>query len=553
MAALISGAVVGSLLLLLTYGMIFVHERQATKSRERVDHTREVIDGLDRSSRTLDQMEADQRFIRVGDNGELFERNRRQALALEAGALTLRRLVADNPVQSLRVQEFLRCTTRMRDSISSVQRFLAVEPDSFSACHQTLVLMRDDEASLLRSRREQAQKSSDRAVWEGIVGAVLSLTGTVGLFWFLIRSAIQRRGLAKHLENANQGLSAMVQQLEQQAVDLQLLALVRDELQLCGTLKEVEASAALFLSQLMPESSGAVCLINESRNLVERVATWGSDADAGGIPEVFALDQCCALRTGRARWQYEGLSEVRCGHYTGIAAAYSACLPLSAQGEVLGFVTIRCADQAALRGLETGSASLQQIVELTAMTIASLKLRVKLQYQSIRDPLTELYNRNFMEVACDRELRRAHRKQSTLAVFMLDVDHFKTFNDGLGHAAGDITLREVAEVFKRCVRAEDIICRYGGEEFAIILPEIALEIALERAEAIRRSVSEMRLWMHDVRMPEITISIGVAMYPVDGTTMEQLLRSADQALYQAKRTGRNKVLVAANLDTPAFA
>ena len=530
------------ILLLVTYGVIFAHDQQAADSRRWVDHTREVIDSLDRGSRGLDQMEVDQRLIRLDRSGELFERDRRQALALEAGGLTLQRLIADNAIQVPRALDYLKCATQMRGATATEEKFLAVSAESFAVCHQTLVLMRDEETSLMRSRSDEAQADNERTVWEGIVGAVLTFAGMIGLFWFLIRSAVQRRRLEQHLNNANHGLSAMVKQLEVQAEDLQLLALVRDELQLCSSLKEVQDSVAMFLSRLMPTSSGALCLINESRNQVERVASWGTAVPDEGVSEVFHVEDCCALRAGRVRWHYVLGSEVQCGHFTGSQPLYYACLPLSAQGEALGFVTVRCVDEASLRGLDHGTDSLRQIVELAAMTIASIKLRIKLQNQSIRDGMTGLYNRSFMEIAFDREIRRASRKHTTLAVFMLDVDHFKAFNDGLGHAAGDMALNGVAEVFRSCVRAEDIICRYGGEEFAIILPDISEEVALVRAESIRQSVSEIRLCIRGESTPKVTISIGVAMFPANGDTPEALLRAADQALYRAKREGRNRVL-----------
>jgi diguanylate cyclase (GGDEF)-like protein len=149
-----------------------------------------------------------------------------------------------------------------------------------------------------------------------------------------------------------------------------------------------------------------------------------------------------------------------------------------------------------------------------------------------------------MQVAFDRELLRAARRKNTLAVFMLDVDHFKKFNDQYGHAAGDAALGEVAKVFRSEVRSEDIVCRYGGEEFAIILPEIAADAAYDRAERIRRAVSELRIPIDNAGSAEVTVSIGVSLYPVEGESSELLLRAADKALYAAKHAGRNRVVLA---------
>ncbi len=154
-----------------------------------------------------------------------------------------------------------------------------------------------------------------------------------------------------------------------------------------------------------------------------------------------------------------------------------------------------------------------------------------------------------MEIALERELRRAARQQSTLAVFMIDVDHFKSFNDTFGHAAGDTVLREIAGVFGAAIRSDDIVCRYGGEEFVVILPEIPRSIARERAEFIRRAVSEMRLRLGENLEAEITVSVGISMYPESGDSAMELLRVADRNLYTAKRLGRNRVFLSEPVDS----
>jgi diguanylate cyclase (GGDEF)-like protein len=184
---------------------------------------------------------------------------------------------------------------------------------------------------------------------------------------------------------------------------------------------------------------------------------------------------------------------------------------------------------------------LQQLLQLTGMAIATLNLRTKLENQSISDSLTGLFNRHFMQISLERELARAARRKQVLAVFMLDLDHFKKFNDGYGHGAGDMALRAIADIFRASVRTEDIACRYGGEEFTIILPDVSQLVAMDRAESIRRAVETMRLPVEGDVLGGFTVSIGVALYPADGESADLLLRRADQALYRAKRLGRNKV------------
>jgi diguanylate cyclase (GGDEF)-like protein len=183
----------------------------------------------------------------------------------------------------------------------------------------------------------------------------------------------------------------------------------------------------------------------------------------------------------------------------------------------------------------------RQLVQITGMSIATLNLQARLEHQSVRDSLTGLFNRHFMEIFLERELSRAARRKQVLAVIMLDVDHFKKFNDTYGHTAGDTALKEIAAIFQSNIRAEDVACRYGGEEFAILLPDISMTIAAERAEKILRAVANLRVTVGAETYDEFSVSIGIAYFPSDGESSEVLLRKADEALYRSKRQGRNRI------------
>jgi diguanylate cyclase (GGDEF)-like protein len=194
--------------------------------------------------------------------------------------------------------------------------------------------------------------------------------------------------------------------------------------------------------------------------------------------------------------------------------------------------------------VDANSGPLQELIELASISIAGLNLRARLEHQSIRDGLTGLFNRHFMEIALDRELRRAARHNKPVAIMMLDIDHFKQFNDTYGHEAGDTVLRELGDALLQAVRNEDILCRFGGEEFVAIFPELSLAAAMERAEYLRRMVSEIRVRSRGESLREITLSIGVAVYPQHAETLEEIMRAADRALYEAKHLGRNRVVPA---------
>jgi len=186
------------------------------------------------------------------------------------------------------------------------------------------------------------------------------------------------------------------------------------------------------------------------------------------------------------------------------------------------------------------------LAEMAAMTMAGLHLRERLERQSIRDGMTGLFNRSFMEVALERELHRAARQQKDLAVMMVDIDHFKQFNDMFGHEAGDVVLREVAECLRMGVRSEDIACRFGGEEFVIILPEASMAAAMERAELLRQRVEGLDPRFHGQALRQVTVSIGLASAQQNSSVPEELLRAADKAMYAAKHRGRNRVVQADN-------
>jgi diguanylate cyclase (GGDEF)-like protein len=176
-----------------------------------------------------------------------------------------------------------------------------------------------------------------------------------------------------------------------------------------------------------------------------------------------------------------------------------------------------------------------------ALAFASLRLRETLREQSIRDPLTGLFNRRIMQESLNRELHRARRKQHPVTVALIDLDHFKRFHDTWGHDAGDLVLKTMAQIFGGHFRTEDVICRYGGEEFSIILPEASIQDAAKRANALRDEVRKLTIRHLDQNLDRVTLSIGLATFPQHGSTAEQLLRIADQCLYQSKAAGRDRV------------
>lgn len=182
------------------------------------------------------------------------------------------------------------------------------------------------------------------------------------------------------------------------------------------------------------------------------------------------------------------------------------------------------------------------LARIAGIILENAYLHETLRQEAIRDPLTNLFNRRFMEESLTRELQRAARLNHPMAVVMLDIDHFKIFNDTYGHSAGDEVLRRLAEILNESIRLSDIACRYGGEEFVLILPDLSAEAAYDRMERLRENVSYLEVYYQEIALPAVTISIGIVGFPADGDSYEALLLKADQALYRAKNAGRNRVV-----------
>jgi diguanylate cyclase (GGDEF)-like protein len=231
-----------------------------------------------------------------------------------------------------------------------------------------------------------------------------------------------------------------------------------------------------------------------------------------------------------------------CAHIDQARAGSFACNPMMAHGETLGVLHLFRLDGQDLGESEFRLATV--VAERIGLASANLRLREALKAQSIRDPLTGLFNRRYMEESFERELRRADRNGAPIGAIMLDLDHFKQFNDAFGHDGGDILLKEFSELLLARTRDEDIACRYGGEEFLVILPGASLEDTQSRAENLLKAVRNIVVRSGGRELGQISASMGVAAYPKHGDSMRSLIGAADDALYQAKAYGRDRVVLA---------
>jgi diguanylate cyclase (GGDEF)-like protein len=360
-----------------------------------------------------------------------------------------------------------------------------------------------------------------------------------------------RKRAERELRNAHAQLTRSMAELQQRTQDITRLGEMGELLQSCQSQTEAYQVVARFLPQLFPLTVGALYTINSSRNLVESVTAWGGAVTG---ENVFAPEDCWALRRARMHAVAKIDYGQRCDHVPVDDVSGYLCIPLLAQGEALGILHLRttadgaAAKNASLLFTDSGRRLANAVGEQIALAIANLRLRETLRQQSIRDGLTGLFNRRYLEESLEREIRRAARSQRPLAVLMIDLDHFKRFNDTFGHDAGDALLRELGSLLQSQVRGSDIACRYGGEEFAVILPDAPLAAAQDRADVIRKSAKHIDLKHHGQALGAITLSIGVSVFPDHGDAPFSLLRAADQALYRAKAAGRDRVVLA---ETPA--
>ncbi len=598
--AAVGGLIAAALICLV--GLLLQSSVETRESFAWVSHSQQVIVALDEALAELREAESGQRgYLLTHD--ERFAVTVDQRLSDSARKFDeLVRLTVDNPLQNERAAAvrdagsrkvaFTRATMRLarRDDFASAVRSIA------GGRGRELMVEVDRQAGALLQRERDllAQRVADatqRLAWTkhvalfgGLVVAALlaSLIATIALGvrrpLGRVLEAMERLGQGQAEQRLNlrtgsdefdrlaSGYNRMADRLnealgEQREMDARLQAANADLLSQRGALEvrgqviarlgemahrlqaartdaELAQIIDCFVPQVLPGVAGALYAHNNSRNLLVRLADWGV-GDA--LPENFGPDECWALRLGQGHVVLDDGCEVTCRHAAAGAGAYR-CEPLLAGGEVIGLLFLQgvIGSEEAFR--------LAALGENIASALVNHRLQRDLKEQTVRDALTGLHNRRYMEEALQLEIARAARTGTPLAFVMCDVDHFKRFNDEFGHDAGDAVLQLVGAAMRDHFRDGDVACRYGGEEFAIIAPGASAEALLPRIERLRAAIAELRPRQGTQSLGSVSLSFGVTEWePAFGRDNAPLVANADAALYRAKRAGRDRAVVAERL------
>lgn len=366
--------------------------------------------------------------------------------------------------------------------------------------------------------------------------------GLVVLFILLLALALDDRQ-RKQLSTANLSLKSRI---DESVVMAELTGL----LQSCADVDEAYPIIASSLRMLLPSLRGTCYIMNNSETLLVAKCYWdgalaSTAANAhSSFAETFTPHQCWAVKRSVIHLSGNGtFAEVRCKHLHEPNEAL--CAPLLTQGKLIGVLSFEAASATGQQSSLTKREKdlITSASEIISLSLANLILRVSLRDLSMKDALTGLYNRRFMEESVVREIDRAQRNRSSLAVAMIDIDHFKSINDEYGHTAGDQVLKAVGSLLNSFRHGSDFVARYGGEEFLLVLTDIASDEAVKRLEQLRHSIEGLKVESEGHTIEKITISVGVAVYPAMGEDLETLVGRSDQALYKAKESGRNQVVL----------
>ena len=409
-------------------------------------------------------------------------------------------------------------------------------PDDMSMTRDAMSKLIKGEMRIAHLEKRYIRKDG-RIIWAMVSYSLIrDEQGLPVNFIIQIKDVSERVQNEEKMRQLNEKTMATLNELKLLEHDENLLNKLNRSLQICVSVEEAYPRINLIAQELFPELSGGLAVFNQSANQLETVIQWGHDQL---LPKLFLPMDCFAIREANTNLVDDPQKSVPCNHYLTTPEGGYIGLPLMVQNELIGVIHLLAAKGKKLTQHQEDMAnSFGHIVKLA---LANINLRASLSELTLHDPLTNLYNRRYLNEFLSRELVRIAREKNTLCVAMLDIDNFKNFNDTYSHLAGDEVLKSIGQLLARNFRKSDISFRFGGEEFSVILLNMTLDNAVQRMEQFRKQLKNTIAYYKDRPLPGITISIGVAEAPQQGATIEEIIKAADHALYAAKEAGKDRV------------
>lgn len=394
-------------------------------------------------------------------------------------------------------------------------------------------LQRDEETKNIEVNTEQ-----EKTIYEMTSKLIQNGDNEIKGVVHSVRNITKRVQEHTELQESYEKLANGMKKLQEKNEQITLLVEMSGIMLACGSQEELSDVMAKYSQRLLQFSSGYLFIMHPSKNYLEKAASWGNPQPHD---LTFTPEQCWAIRLGRIHYAGSSRIELMCSHtmFAEQPELSVLCVPLMAQNDIYGLLYL----EVGLKFDENQQLLITAFAELTALALANVRLRENLRYQSIRDPLTGLYNRRYLEDFLFKQLHQAERTKASFAILMLDLDHFKKINDTFGHDAGDLVLKELGQILNSDIRLGDIAARYGGEEFVLLLYDIDAQAAKMKAENLRSAISNLQVKYGAQPVGQITASIGISVYPDDAKSPAEVIEAADKALYQAKNKGRNKVIL----------
>ncbi len=549
-----------ALVVLLANSLIFyrslAHLDEATRS---VKHTLQVRQTAgDLFTALLDAETGQRGFLVTSDHRYLVPYHLATA-TLQAKLGELRNLVRDNPDHGKRLDQLEALADEKLAEMEAVVRKHITQGtdasrrqvqqdhgrqvmDRIRALFQTINTVED---RLLDQRTSVYLEEQKTALFSLVIFIINVLLLLGAIFLFMRRELRQRRESDRRQHEYVSTIDKSLRTLQRERNDIAALNEFTNFVQSCASVEEVGKITGPFIKGILPEYSGALYLYADLNGELILTESWGN----APMPAVLTSDGCWGLRRGQPHYHTSDSAPPACFHLPGSEQIETLCLPLVAQGNTLGLLTLfQSGAESAPAGntLQAGQRRglINMIVRQLSLALANLQLRESLKDQSIRDPLTGAFNRRYFNDVAEKELAQARRFGRSFALIMLDIDHFKRFNDDHGHSSGDAVLVAVASYLQSSLREGDWMFRYGGEEFVLLLAEASASDAEKKAQELRSGISSLRIEFGDGSLPRLTVSIGIAEYPQHGDDLKALLEKADTALYASKEAGRNRITLA---------